>query len=54
MYHESKIFTITQEECRLEILSRHILLLKVDRFEGYLHHNKMDGMVNNYLSSCEF
>ena len=29
-----------------------ILLLKVDRFEGILNRNKVDGMVNDHLSSC--
>ena len=29
-----------------------ILLLKVDRFEGILNRIKIDGMVNDYLSSC--
>ena len=29
-----------------------ILLLKVDRFEGILNWSKIDGMVNDYLSSC--
>ena len=28
------------------------LLLKVDRFEGILNWIKIDGMVNNHLSSC--
>ena len=27
--------------------------LKVDRFEGFLNHIKIDGMVNNYLSSVK-
>ena len=29
-----------------------ILLLKVDRFEGILNRIKIDGMVNDHLSSC--
>ena len=29
-----------------------ILFLKVDRFEGILNQIKIDGMVNNHLSSC--
>ena len=29
-----------------------IPLLKADRFEGFSNHIKIDGMVNNYLSSC--
>ena len=29
-----------------------ILLLKVDNFEGILNQIKIDGMVNNHLSSC--
>ena len=29
-----------------------ILLLKVDCFEGILHQIKIDGMVNDHLSSC--
>ena len=29
-----------------------ILLLKVDRFEGILNQIKIDGMVNDHLSSC--
>ena len=29
-----------------------ILLLKVDCFEGILNRIKIDGMVNDYLSSC--
>ena len=29
-----------------------ILLLKVDRFEGILNQIKIDGMVNDRLSSC--
>ena len=28
-----------------------IPLLEVDCFEGFLNHSKIDGMVNNYLSS---
>ena len=28
------------------------LLLKVDRFEGILNRIKIDGMVNDHLSSC--
>ena len=31
-----------------------ILLLKVDRFEGILNRIKIDEMVNDYLSSCNF
>ena len=29
-----------------------ILLLKVDRFEGFLNQCKTDGMVNDNSSSC--
>ena len=29
-----------------------ILLLKVDYFEGILNRIKIDGMVNDHLSSC--
>ena len=29
-----------------------IPLLKVDRFEGFLNRCKIDGMVNDNLSSC--
>ena len=29
-----------------------ILLLKTLQFEGILYHIKINGMVNNYLSSC--
>ena len=29
-----------------------ILLLKVDQFEGILNRIKIDGMVNDHLSSC--
>ena len=29
-----------------------ILLLNVDRFEGILNRIKIDGMVNDHLSSC--
>ena len=29
-----------------------ILLLKTLQFEGILNHIKINGMVNNYLSSC--
>ena len=29
-----------------------ILLLKVGRFEGILNQIKIDGMVNDHLSSC--
>ena len=29
-----------------------ILLLKVDGFEGILNRIKIDGMVNDHLSSC--
>ena len=29
-----------------------ILLLEVDRFEGSLNRIKIDGMVNDHLSSC--
>ena len=29
-----------------------ILLLKVDHFEGILNWIKIDGMVNDHLSSC--
>ena len=29
-----------------------IVLLKVDRFEGILNRIKIDGMVNDHLSSC--
>ena len=29
-----------------------ILLLKVDRFVGILNRIKIDGMVNDHLSSC--
>ena len=29
-----------------------ILLLKVDRFEGILYRIKIDGMMNDYVSSC--
>ena len=29
-----------------------ILLLKMDRFEGILNRIKIDGIVNDHLSSC--
>ena len=29
-----------------------ILLLKVDHFEGILNQIKIDGMMNDYLNSC--
>ena len=29
-----------------------ILLVKVDRFEGILNRFRIDGMVNDHLSSC--
>ena len=29
-----------------------ILLLKVDRFEGIFNRIKIDGMMNDHLSSC--
>ena len=29
-----------------------VLSLKVDRFEGILNQIKIDGMVNDHLSSC--
>ena len=35
----------------LEILSRDYPLLKVDRFEGILNWIKINGMVNDHLSS---
>ena len=36
----------------LKLFSDLIPLLKVDNFEGLLNRIKIDGMVSNYLSSC--
>ena len=36
----------------MKIFSNNIRLLKVDRFEGFSNQSKTDGIVNNYLSSC--
>ena len=37
----------------LKFIAETILILKVDRFEEILNWNKMDGMVNDYSSSCD-
>ena len=36
----------------LKFFPETILLLKVDHFAGILNWNKIDGMVNDHLSSC--
>ena len=36
----------------VKFFPEHILLLKVDRFEGCLNRFKIDRMVNDNLSSC--
>ena len=36
----------------VKIFTKIIVLLKVDRFEGFLNRCKIDGMVNDNSSSC--
>ena len=36
----------------LKFLPEHVLLLKVDRFKGFLNRSKIDRMVNDHWSSC--
>ena len=36
----------------LKLLSEAIFLLNMKRFKGSLNQNKIDGMVNDHLSSC--
>ena len=45
-------YRINHLSCGAETFPDLIPLLKVDRFEGFLNHIKIDGMVNNYLSGC--
>ena len=42
----------TTHHVAFKFFSDTILLLKVDRFEGILNQIKIDGLVNNHLSSC--
>ena len=42
----------TTDYMAFKFFSDTILLLKVDRFEGILNRIKIDGMVNDHLSSC--
>ena len=42
----------TTNHMAFKIFADAILLLKVDHFEGILNWIKTDGMVNDYLSSC--
>ena len=42
----------TTDYMAFKIFPDTILLLKVDRFEGILNRIKIDGMVNDHLSSC--
>ena len=42
----------TTDHMAFKFFSDTILLLKVDRFEGILNQIKIDGMVNDYLNSC--
>ena len=37
----------------LKFFPETIILIKVDCLEGILNQNKIDGMVNDYTSSCE-
>ena len=42
----------TTEHMAFKFFPDTILSLKMDRFEGILNRIKIDGMVNDYLSSC--
>ena len=42
----------TTDHMALKFFPETILLLKVDCFEGILNQIKIDGMVNDHLSSC--
>ena len=42
----------TTDRMTFNFFSDTILLLKADRFEGILNRIKIDGMVNDHLSSC--
>ena len=42
----------TTDHMALKFFPETILLLKVDHFEGIFNRIKIDGMVNNYSSSC--
>ena len=42
----------TTDHMAFKFFSDTNLLLKVDRFEGILNRIKIDGMVNDHLSSC--
>ena len=42
----------TTDHMALKFFPETILLLKVNRFEGILNRIKIDGMVNDHLSSC--
>ena len=42
----------TTDGMAMKFLPEIILLLKVDRFEGFLNWYKIDGMVNDNSSSC--
>ena len=42
----------TTDYMALKFFPETIVLLKVDRFEGILNRIKIDGMVNDHLSSC--
>ena len=38
----------------LKFFPETILLLKVDRCEGIVNRNKIDGMVNDHLNNCNW
>ena len=42
----------TTDHIAFKLFPDTILLLKVDCFEGILNRIKIDGMVNDHLSSC--
>ena len=42
----------TTDHMAFKLFPDTIILLKVDRFEGILNRIKIDGMVNDHLSSC--
>ena len=48
----SHTYSIIVEGVTLKFFLYTILLLKVDCSEGLSNWNKINGMVNNYLSSC--
>ena len=42
----------TTDHMAFKVFPDTILILKADRFEGILNQIKIDGMVNDHLSSC--